>query len=58
MNATKDIKDARKHVGSSGVAAMKRQACRRNRRRERVRLARMGEDYFDSPKKLTGWDVS
>jgi hypothetical protein len=58
MNATKDIKKAREHVGGSGVAKMKREASRRIRRAERVRLAKMGSDYFPDHKKLTGWDIS
>lgn len=59
---TKDIKDARRHVGGEGVAAMKTAAHRNARRSVRAALAVARYDAeaevpVETPV-LTGWDVS
>lgn len=58
MDATFDIKQSRRHVGSGGVSAMKTAARRHARRENKNRLRMMGEDFTPCLKKLTGWDVS
>lgn len=58
MTAQKNIKQARRQVGNTGVSKIKTAARRHDRRMNRNLLRRLGEDYESEPCPLTEWEIS